>query len=64
MLTSQKKLTKPFFVLLSLPATAMGFALSVQIAALRWIPAAPFRFCDELPFQPCFLFFPGMKFRD
>ena len=37
MLPSQQKLTKPFFVLLSLPATAMGFALSVQIAALSWI---------------------------
>jgi MFS family permease len=37
MLSIQKKLTKPFFVLLSLPATAMGFALSVQIAALSWI---------------------------
>lgn len=37
MLSIQKRLTKPFFVLLSLPATAMGFALSVQIAALSWI---------------------------
>ncbi|RMH63553.1 MAG: MFS transporter [Bacteroidetes bacterium] len=37
MLDIQKRLTKPFFVLLSLPATAMGFALSVQIAALSWI---------------------------
>ncbi len=33
----QKKLTKTFYVLLSLPATAMGFALSVQISALSWI---------------------------
>lgn len=33
----QKRLSAPFFVLLSLPATAMGFALSVQIAALSWI---------------------------
>jgi len=37
MLDIQKKLTNPFFVLLSLPATAMGFALSVQISALSWI---------------------------
>jgi maltose/moltooligosaccharide transporter len=33
----QQKLKTPFFILLSLPATAMGFALSVQIAALSWI---------------------------
>jgi len=37
MLDSQKRLTKPFYALLSLPATAMGFALSVQISALSWI---------------------------
>jgi len=37
MLQSQKKLTPSFFMLLSLPATAMGFALSVQISALSWI---------------------------
>lgn len=34
MLDMQKKLTKPFFALMALPATAMGFALSIQIAAL------------------------------
>ncbi len=33
----QKNLSKAFYVLLSLPATAMGFALSVQISALSWI---------------------------
>lgn len=33
----QKNLTRPFYMLLSLPATAMGFALSVQISALSWI---------------------------
>jgi len=33
----QRRLTNPFFALLSLPATAMGFALSIQIAALSWI---------------------------
>jgi maltose/moltooligosaccharide transporter len=37
MLSSQKNLTRSFFLLLSLPATAMGFALSVQISALSWI---------------------------
>lgn len=37
MLAMQKHLTKPFYMLLSLPATAMGFALSVQISALSWI---------------------------
>ena len=33
----QNKLTRPFYVLLAMPATAMGFALSVQIAVLSWI---------------------------
>ncbi|NME69488.1 MFS transporter [Flammeovirga aprica] len=37
MLEIQKKLKSSFFVLLSLPSTAMGFALSIQIAALSWI---------------------------
>jgi len=37
MLEMQKKLTRGFYVALSLPATAMGFALCVQIAALSWI---------------------------
>jgi len=37
MLSIQKRMTKTFFALLSLPATAMGFALSVQISALSWI---------------------------
>ena len=37
MLTIQKNLSKRFYVLASLPATAMGFALSVQISALSWI---------------------------
>ncbi|WP_198673712.1 MFS transporter [Algibacillus agarilyticus] len=33
----QRKLNKPFYMLLSLPSTAMGFALSIQIAALSWL---------------------------
>ncbi|GAA0857229.1 MFS transporter [Aliiglaciecola litoralis] len=37
MLAFQKNLTNRFFALLSLPASAMGFALSVQIAALSWL---------------------------
>lgn len=37
MLDFQKKLSKTFYALLALPATAMGFALSVQISALSWI---------------------------
>ncbi|NKN98435.1 SLC45 family MFS transporter, partial [Weissella cibaria] len=37
MLDIQRKLTNSFSMLLSLPATAMGFALSVQISALSWI---------------------------
>lgn len=37
MLNIQKNLTNSFYALLALPATAMGFALSVQIAALSWL---------------------------
>lgn len=37
MLNIQKEKKNAFFVLLSLPSTAMGFALSVQISALSWI---------------------------
>jgi maltose/moltooligosaccharide transporter len=37
MLPFQKKLTNTFYAVLSLPATAMGFALSIQIAALSWL---------------------------
>ncbi len=37
MLDIQKNKKNSFFVLLSLPSTAMGFALSVQISALSWI---------------------------
>ncbi len=42
MLSIQKNLTKSFYALLSLPATAMGFALSVQISALSWILVTKF----------------------
>lgn len=37
MLAMQRRLSTSFLVLLTLPATAMGFALSVQISALSWI---------------------------
>ena len=37
MLKIQERLTNGFYGILSLPATAMGFALCVQIAALSWI---------------------------
>jgi len=33
----QQKRSNAFFAVLSLPATAMGFALSIQISALSWI---------------------------
>ena len=37
MLNIQHNLSKSFYALLALPATAMGFALSIQIAALSWL---------------------------
>lgn len=37
MFAFQRKLTNSFYVLLSLPSSAMGFALSIQIAALSWL---------------------------
>jgi maltose/moltooligosaccharide transporter len=33
----QQHLTRSFYALVSLPATAMGFALSIQISALSWL---------------------------
>ena len=42
MLAIQKHLSKSFLAILSLPATAFGFALSVQISALSWILASKF----------------------
>ena len=38
----QRKLSNSFYAILSLPATAMGFALSVQISALSWILVTQF----------------------
>ncbi len=37
MLNIQKRLSNTFYALLALPATAMGFGLVVQIAALSWL---------------------------
>lgn len=37
MLAIQKKLTNLFYIVLGLPSTAMGFALSIQIMVLSWI---------------------------
>ncbi len=37
MLGFQKRLSNSFYVILGLPSTAMGFALSIQIAVLSWI---------------------------
>lgn len=42
MLGIQKKLSNSFLALLSLPATAVGFALSTQIAALSWLLSTRF----------------------
>nr|MCU0345216.1 MFS transporter [Ignavibacterium sp.] len=42
MLEIQKKLSNTFYAILALPATAVGFALSTQIAALSWILSKKF----------------------
>jgi maltose/moltooligosaccharide transporter len=39
MLATQRERTPAFFLLLSLPATAMGLALSVQVSVLSWMLA-------------------------
>jgi len=44
MLEIQKKLSNSFYAILALPATAMGFGLAVQIAALSWILTEVFGF--------------------
>lgn len=46
-MSSPQKLTNPFYVLLSLPSTAMGFALCVQISALSWILSAKYNLSIE-----------------
>jgi maltose/moltooligosaccharide transporter len=37
MLQIQKNLSRSFYVIISVPSTAMGFALSIQISALSWL---------------------------
>lgn len=51
MLRMQQRLSVPFLMLLSLPSTAMGFALSVQIAALSWLMSTKYGLkLDEIGF--------------
>lgn len=51
MLAIQKRLTNSFYALISLPATAMGFALSIQISALSWLLTTKFNLrIDEVGF--------------
>jgi maltose/moltooligosaccharide transporter len=42
MLDMQKRLTNLFYATMSLPSTAMGFALCIQISALSWILSTKF----------------------
>lgn len=44
---NRQTLTKPFYALLSLPSTAMGFALCVQISALSWILSTKYNLSIE-----------------
>ena len=37
MLDIQKRISNTFYAIISLPSTAMGFALSIQISALSWL---------------------------
>lgn len=46
-MSNHRKLTNPFYVLLSLPSTAMGFALCVQISALSWILSTKYNLSIE-----------------
>lgn len=47
MLSIQKRLTPFFYGILSLPSSAMGFALSIQIAALSWILSTKYKLSIE-----------------
>lgn len=47
MLEIQKKLSNSFYALLALPATAMGFALCIQINALSWILSTKYNLAIE-----------------
>ena len=49
MLDMQKRLTNIFYATMSLPSTAMGFALCIQISALSWILSTKFNLkIDEI----------------
>src|SRR3546814_14046199 len=49
MLDGQRRRTPAFFARIALPATAMGFALSVQISALSWMLATRYHLdIDEI----------------
>jgi MFS family permease len=51
MLSIQQRLTNSFYVITSLPATAMGFALSIQISALSWLLTTKYNLhIDEVGF--------------
>ncbi|MGE5314579.1 MAG: MFS transporter [Acidobacteriota bacterium] len=51
MLDIQKRLTNSFYALISLPSTAMGFALSIQISALSWLLTTKYNLhIDEVGF--------------
>jgi MFS family permease len=43
MLEIQRKRSPGFYAILSLPSTAMGFALSIQISALSWILSTQYK---------------------
>ncbi|PWF48260.1 MFS transporter [Massilia glaciei] len=42
MLDLQKRLSNSFYAIISLPSTAMGFALCIQISALSWLLSTKF----------------------
>ena len=49
MLPIQKRLSNFFYGILSLPSTALGFALSVQISALSWLLSTKYELAiDEI----------------
>lgn len=49
MLGMQKRLSNNFYAVISLPSTAMGFALSVQMSALSWLLSTKFHLkIDEI----------------
>ena len=43
MLDMQKRLSNPFYAIIALPSTAMGFALCIQISALSWLLSTKYK---------------------